>query len=817
MPVRIYDISQKLGLENKDILSKAKSLGIASAKVPSSSLDKISAEWLEEELLKEHPEIVARLAPKPVTPVIADESKIRVISAPPPHIQYSPVKPVSSQQSPYSTTSVAPEPKSVRFENEVRKFLDQRIPHATLSNILIFNAARARFEEEANGKQMGNDYAFEIDHLIHQATDTLDRLLLIECKAQPVTVKNETTWEVRYRSRPDDPLSENTKNVQLQILRQAAALRNYVNPLSRGRKLKIDCVVVSSEDSTPLKTRHVDGEISLQLCNYAAFRQAIPKLAPHTLAIVQSDLLGLLRLSLPVEELGHPELNNAIAYVERCRRSLDAELFRAFEPTKERWAINGSAGMGKSVLLSYSLFCLTTDRRVQMDNGTKSLVDFASTANALGISPLGQRGVYAFALKEKQRAVIDVLYRRFVDEFSSLSKISDLGIRRPVIRVWNGKIPDDCHVLVLDEAHDLPAKDAKVVADWLNTADKPRYLVIACDRHQKLRLVGRDESIIDGISFSLKTKKLRLNYRNPFSVYAASLGLMFRWFADAGPKVIPTDDDLRNGFGFLVETSRFDGYAVLSMRNDAHPANYWSHTVSTFPSCHAALARLRPNRLSQQDVLWVRFSDEDDSFDYEQLSHFTYHNLNSPESVDLVDKYIKGQDFPIVVIEGFSDDINDWKDEEAEQLMWQRRRQLYICASRATTFLFFVIRQDPSGSNLAAQEIANLVQQLSTPQTDPDRFDRTWRLTISPTDKKRRMDVFKDVNEQPPLPPKTAELIVPEQMTVKELADALKQKPFKIIADLMGLNVFATLDQQISFEVISEVSRKYGYATKRKV
>ena len=136
----------------------------------------------------------------------------------------------------------------------------------------------------------------------------------------------------------------------------------------------------------------------------------------------------------------------------------------------------------------------------------------------LGISPLGQRGVYAFALKEKQRAVIDVLYRRFVDEFSSLSKISDLGIRRPVIRVWNGTIPDDCHVLVLDEAHDLPAKDAKVVADWLNMADKPRYLVIACDRHQKLRLVGRDESIIDGISFSLKTKKLRLNYRNPFSV-----------------------------------------------------------------------------------------------------------------------------------------------------------------------------------------------------------------------------------------------------------------------------------------------------------
>ena len=44
MPVRIYDISKKLGLENKEILAKAKSLGIAAAKVPSSSLDKISAE-----------------------------------------------------------------------------------------------------------------------------------------------------------------------------------------------------------------------------------------------------------------------------------------------------------------------------------------------------------------------------------------------------------------------------------------------------------------------------------------------------------------------------------------------------------------------------------------------------------------------------------------------------------------------------------------------------------------------------------------------------------------------------------------------------
>jgi translation initiation factor IF-2 len=47
MPVRIYDIAKKLGIESKEVLAKAKELGIAAAKVPSSSLDKITAEYLE--------------------------------------------------------------------------------------------------------------------------------------------------------------------------------------------------------------------------------------------------------------------------------------------------------------------------------------------------------------------------------------------------------------------------------------------------------------------------------------------------------------------------------------------------------------------------------------------------------------------------------------------------------------------------------------------------------------------------------------------------------------------------------------------------
>ncbi len=86
MPVRIYDIAKKLGLESKEVLIKAKELSIAAAKVPSSSLDKISAEWLEEEIIKSNPAVAARFAPKPPEepkPATVEE-KIVVIHAPEP-------------------------------------------------------------------------------------------------------------------------------------------------------------------------------------------------------------------------------------------------------------------------------------------------------------------------------------------------------------------------------------------------------------------------------------------------------------------------------------------------------------------------------------------------------------------------------------------------------------------------------------------------------------------------------------------------------------------------------------------------------------
>ena len=103
MPVRIYDIAKQLGLENKEVLVKAKELGITAAKVPSSSLDKITAEYLEQQL--------APLAPPPAPMAPVQESVVELISSPPPP---PPVPvPEPAVQSPEVYEEAPPEPEPV--------------------------------------------------------------------------------------------------------------------------------------------------------------------------------------------------------------------------------------------------------------------------------------------------------------------------------------------------------------------------------------------------------------------------------------------------------------------------------------------------------------------------------------------------------------------------------------------------------------------------------------------------------------------------------------------------------------------------------
>ncbi len=46
---------------------------------------------------------------------------------------------------------------------------------------------------------------------------------------------------------------------------------------------------------------------------------------------------------------------------------------------------------------------------------------------------------------------------------------------------------------------------------------------------------------------------------------------------------------------------------------------------------------------------------------------------------------------------------------------------------------------------------------------------------------------------------------------VKDLANALKLKTFKVIADLMELKHFKSADDSVDFETASVIARKHGY------
>jgi translation initiation factor IF-2 len=108
MPVRIYDISKKLGLVNKQVLAKAKELGLTAARVASSSLDKITAEYLEQEIIKEHPELVAPPPPPPRPSPPADQTPLAPAASPPAEIALVREPETTSTGAPASAEAAAP-------------------------------------------------------------------------------------------------------------------------------------------------------------------------------------------------------------------------------------------------------------------------------------------------------------------------------------------------------------------------------------------------------------------------------------------------------------------------------------------------------------------------------------------------------------------------------------------------------------------------------------------------------------------------------------------------------------------------------------
>ena len=56
---------------------------------------------------------------------------------------------------------------------------------------------------------------------------------------------------------------------------------------------------------------------------------------------------------------------------------------------------------------------------------------------------------------------------------------------------------------------------------------------------------------------------------------------------------------------------------------------------------------------------------------------------------------------------------------------------------------------------------------------------------------------------------------IPDPVGLKELAAALRQKPFKIIADTIALGNFQNIYGHLSFDMASKIAQKYGYSAQK--
>jgi len=613
----------------------------------------------------------------------------------------------------------------MKSEPFVKGLLDKYFPRTYLESVPIFRPDKAILPY-----QMAN----EIDFILHSQEGNKHIIVIIECKDcrieasdnKPLDQSNE--WNAIY---PNGP-----KGIKAQIRAQFISLVHNLDPLDEKELLVRHGVVVSSQLKENFKSvdKGILGRPDYCLMGYETFRSFIEnweKKASSPYLVNQSEILRRLRCSKAVYNLGHPETRNAISYSARCRRFIDSELFSHFRPRESHWAINGSAGMGKSVLLAYAMQVFITDMIIvdrRGDTSFRDLNSFEDRAKEIGLVGINERQVWLVAQSEKQRDSLIEMHKSFSIEYAKINEFTHFQRVSPQIKLWSEiDSLESCNVLLIDEAHDLSLGAQERIREW-HEKGKKRYLAVAIDRHQKLNLISSSANIIQGINFGSHTVKLRRNYRNSFPVYVASFGILFRWFAKKGMKIAPTIDDLKSGMGFM-EARRVDkGSLRITTRNDSHPANIWHNLVSVLPSVKVAYTQLHEEGLSKKDVLWVRFSEENEEFNYEKLDSFTYFNLHSDDSSALIDKYIKGQEFPVVVIEGLPPAFN-LIEGVCEREMWLSRRQVYMASSRANVFLHFVLGEGVSPES--KKELMQVSREVSGFSEEESPSGRMWSLEIA--------------------------------------------------------------------------------------
>lgn len=730
------------------------------------------------------------------------------------------------------------------FEQDVQRLLDLAFPFCCLPGIQVFSPC----------KRGETEFGSEMDHLLHFRMGGTDYLVVVEAKMQSVQVDGDR-WRVNYSSGP--------KDASKQVSRQLRTLWEYLRPIGPKTDLKMIALVVSvdAKVSQAVKSGHLNSPLVLvpitglvgYLRSHFNLDGDLSRPAATPLRVSQSPFLSLLRRSCPIPALGHPELKTAISYVERCRRSLDESIYKDFIPTRSHWAINGSAGMGKSVLLAYSAAVFCSGYCLGEFEGEAFPVKANDVFGRTGFKNDHKLSVGILAMSSKQLENLRYWFQFFTECFQSLDETGQIRFRKPdfiLVRTLDELKERRWSALLVDECHDIPPAAERMLVE--SHREQGFILIVACDRHQKLRYAADDARILSGMDFGRKTRRLNQNYRNPTPVNIASLALMFRWFAEGGHKVVPTKEQLESQFGFTVTGERATGFS-LSIQTDAHPANSWAHTVASFPDAASVYRHLLESHLAETDVLWTRFSEEDLDFNYEELGRrFIYHNCRSIDAHKISDKYIKGQDYPVVVIEGFPGFMDRAATPEEEEKMWSFRRELYLCASRATCFLYFVVSERETDEVKRIQhEIRNLVTSLSVPANFGKGGTKKWECFISPPETSRGLDVFRDNDQElasieglhiadltsedqkagdaknlvpaaatdaPTIktggaespPNEEWDLFVHGPITVTEFATEVGVKPYQVLAELIKMKIFASGNSLIEVPALRKLTTTYG-------
>ena len=170
MPVRIYDIAKKLGIESKEVISKAKELGITNAKVASSSLDKITGEYLEDELRKIYPPApppapaapeVQPPPPPPPAPEKPAEHVVQIVSHEPvpPPAEVPPPSAPAVESVPAPVVEAAPEPS---LEVHPAPTLTPEAPAASPTGVVPESPSPAPVEPAAVAPAPGQTAPVEI-------------------------------------------------------------------------------------------------------------------------------------------------------------------------------------------------------------------------------------------------------------------------------------------------------------------------------------------------------------------------------------------------------------------------------------------------------------------------------------------------------------------------------------------------------------------------------------------------------------------------------------------------------------------------------